>query len=200
MKTQGLTLLARRIRDDRTSHLCDRVARIQYRRFMSQSSVRHLPTPLIALAGWLVPGFGYALIGERKRAIIAGTTILLTFLLGLLIGGIRVIDVPGYGPDGAKKMVTVNKAPMWKLRADVVGEIMYKPWYIAQSMNGPVNLLATWGSIIAGSGEHPVKASTAMIFDIGTLYTAVAGMLNLLVIIDATYRAAHPRRDVGAGA
>ena len=34
--------------------------------------------------------------------------------------------------------------------------------------------------------------STARIFDIGTLYTAVAGMLNLLVIIDATYRSTRP--------
>ncbi len=165
---------------------------------MNQTAVRHVPTPLIALAGWLVPGLGYYLIGERKRALIAGVAIFLTFIAGILIGGIRVIDVPGYGPDGKPRMVTINKVETWRLQANFFGEIMYKPWYIAQSMAGPANVLATWGSIAAGTAEPPVRPSTARIFDIGTLYTAVAGMLNLLVIIDATYRAAHPRRDHGA--
>ena len=32
------------------------------------------PPPLVALAGWLVPGAGYALIGQKLRGIVVGVT------------------------------------------------------------------------------------------------------------------------------
>src|SRR4051812_35337040 len=46
------------------------------------------PPPLVALAGWLLPGAGYWLIGQRTRAITVGTTILTVFVLGILVSGI----------------------------------------------------------------------------------------------------------------
>ena len=153
-----------------------------------------VPAPLVALCGWLVPGLGYALIGERARAIVAGSTILLTFLLGLLIGGVRVVDVPGYDANGLRKPARgPNGQPianLWALKATPVDELLNKPWYIAQTLVGPVNALTTWGSLEAADDGHHM--STARLFDIGTLYTAVAGMLNLLVILDATYRSTRP--------
>jgi len=140
----------------------------------------------VALAGWLLPGLGYVLIGQWARGVIVGVTILLTFVLGLLIGGVRVIDVPGYDTDGSARYVNTQSGPVWALRARPPAEIFAKPWYIAQSIVGPVNWLATYGSIRVAAAGHP--AATARVYDIGTLYTAVAGMLNLLVIIDAAYR------------
>jgi hypothetical protein len=153
---------------------------------MSDAEPRHLPAPVIALAGWIVPGLGYFLIGQRARAYIAGTTILLTFLAGIFIGGIRVIDVPTYDIDGSKRL---DARGNWR-SGGIAGEVMYKPWYIAQSLTGPVNIVATWVSL--DQAHKGVAMSSARIFDIGTLYTAVAGMLNLLVIIDAAYRSTHP--------
>jgi hypothetical protein len=47
---------------------------------------------LVGLASWLVPGAGYFLLNEKKRALIILITILLTFLLGLYVGSIGVID------------------------------------------------------------------------------------------------------------
>jgi len=154
----------------------------------------------VAIAGWLVPGLGYVLIGEKRRGLIAGITILAIFIGGLLIGGIRVIDIPGYDANGVPKMMRVNQTGqlIWSFRANPTGELFAKPWYIAQTLAGPVNALATWGSLKAGEAGH--RQSTARIFDIGTLYTAVAGMLNLLIVIDAAYRATLPRpthADVG---
>jgi hypothetical protein len=152
-----------------------------------------LPAPLIALCGWLVPGSGYWLIGQRTRAIISGSVILLTFLAGILIGGIRVIDVPGYDPAGQPKMVRFARDSdntVWALKYDFKGEVLNKPWYIAQTLMGPTNVVATYASLKAADAGH--RMSTARVFDIGTLYTAVAGMLNLLVIMDATYRATKP--------
>ncbi|MDB5326161.1 MAG: hypothetical protein JWM57_1730 [Phycisphaerales bacterium] len=151
-----------------------------------------LPAPLVALCGWLVPGLGYLLIGQKTRAIISGSVILATFLAGILIGGIRVIDVPGYDPAGQPKMLRIARTDdtVWALKYDFKGEVLNKPWYIAQTLVGPTNIIATWGSMKAADAGH--RMSTARVFDIGTLYTAVAGMLNLLVILDATYRATKP--------
>ena len=59
-------------------------------------SASMLPPPAIALAGWILPGAGYWLVGEKTRGLIAGVAILLMFFAGILIAGIRVIEVPGY--------------------------------------------------------------------------------------------------------
>ncbi|MBC7785397.1 MAG: hypothetical protein H7144_16310 [Burkholderiales bacterium] len=157
---------------------------------MSDATDRHLPAPLIALAGWLVPGLGYALIGERGRALVTGISITLLFVVGVLIGGIRVIDVPGYDLRGERKMEAKGADPVWRLRSEFIAEVLNKPWYIAQTLIGPINVLATYESLKVSKDVQP---STARIFDIGTLYTAVAGMLNLLVIIDSAHRAAQPK-------
>jgi hypothetical protein len=165
---------------------------------MEREAGRQVSPTLVAIAGWLVPGLGYRLIGERSRAYIAGITIVLTFLAGLLIGGIRVIDVPGYDVAGEKRIDAIAGQQVWRLRSNPLGEVFNKPWYIAQSLAGPMNMVATGVSLWAAPNH---RASTARIFDIGTLYTAVAGMLNLLVIIDATYRAANqsaPREEAEA--
>jgi hypothetical protein len=64
---------------------------------------------IVGLLGWLVPGAGYFLLKEEKRAIIIFVTITLTFSIGLYVGSIGVID-----PVGAKA------------------------WYAAQIMNSPM--------------------------------------------------------------
>ena len=64
---------------------------------------------IVGLLGWLVPGAGYFLLKEKKRAIIIFVTIALTFCTGLYVGSIGVID-----PVGAKA------------------------WYAAQIMNSPM--------------------------------------------------------------
>lgn len=154
---------------------------------MTETDSRHVSAPIVAFAGWVIPGLGYYLIGQKKRSYISGIAIILTFWLGIWIGGIRVIDVPGYDQNGQPRL---DRQGRWLLKQSFAGEVMYKPWYIAQSLNGPMNFLATWVSL--DQAQKGVRMSTARIFDIGTLYTAIAGMLNLLVIIDSAYRASHP--------
>jgi hypothetical protein len=144
-----------------------------------------LPPPLIALAGWIVPGAGYFLIGERRRAVVVAVTIVLLFLGGLLIGGIRVIDVPGFDDTGLARM----RDDRWTLTTAPVAEIANKPWYVPQIFAGPLTLGASRVSLSAA--RRGVDPSHARLRDIGTLYTAVAGMLNLMVLIDAAHRAAR---------
>ena len=64
---------------------------------------------IVGLLGWLVPGAGYFLLKEQKRAIIIFVAITITFSTGLYVGSIGIID-----PVGAKA------------------------WYAAQIMNSPI--------------------------------------------------------------
>ena len=128
---------------------------------------------MVALAGWLVPGAGYWCIGQRVRAITVGVTILAVFVLGILISGIRVVQAPDITGPG-------NPAQ----------RILAKPWFIGQVLAGPVGIAAAWGSDqLAQSKQYGGIEAKARLAEIGTLYTAVAGMLNLLTIIDAAHRA-----------
>ena len=129
------------------------------------------PAPLVALAGWLVPGSGYWLIGQKTRAVVIGASVILLFLLGILIAGVAVVEAPSLGGGGS-----------------LLGRILQKPWFLGQVMAGPIGVISAWiGDGVAG--EYP--AAKARLGEIGTLYTAVAGMLNLLAIIDASHRASN---------
>jgi hypothetical protein len=117
----------------------------------------------VGLMGWLVPGAGHLMINEKKHAIIIFITIVLTFVIGLYIGSIGVIN-----PVGAK------------------------PWYVAQIMNSPA--VAAIGRITT-TGDYPVFGRPN---EIGQIYTSIAGLLNLLCIVNAVYWA-HLRRTGAFG-
>ena len=136
------------------------------------------PPPLVALAGWFVPGLGYCIIGQRLRGTVIGVTILLLFVAGLAIGGMHVIDAP-----------TGLTLPL----------IFQKPWFICQVMTGPVSLVSSylanhWGTYIDPNTTKTIVGvaySHARMNEIGVLYTAIAGMLNLMAVIDASYRSSN---------
>lgn len=187
---------------------------------MSQDQPVTTSPPVVALASWLVPGAGYWLIGQRGRAIASGVTIIVLFILGLLIGGVRLIEVPGWGDHGRKLMLvtedrggdpqgrrflaerTIEQPASGELDGDgswimarhPMDEVRNKPWSIAQILAGPLDIVASvasiWASHEGPDMRHPIGArSHARTNELGVLYTAVAGMLNLLVVIDASYRA-----------
>lgn len=190
---------------------------------MADRSIFSAP-PIVAVAGWLLPGAGYALIGQRTRAIVVGTTVIVMFLCGILIAGIRVIDVPGYDNLGFEVRLRTPALSRDAQRRDVgqkmewtdpnfyagdraltskpLSEVVNKPWYVAQVLTGPMCLIASKLSLDAAkpkdmqaalsnrSARTPaVAASHARIAEIGSLYTAIAGMLNLLAMIDSASRA-----------
>ena len=53
---------------------------------------------IVGSAAWAIPGGGYLLLGEIRRALVVSVTILLTFAFGLYIGSIGVIDSIGAKP------------------------------------------------------------------------------------------------------
>lgn len=138
---------------------------------MPQAPTSSIPGPIVALAGWLLPGAGYFLIGQRSRGLTVGITILAMFVLGLLIGGLKVVEA----------------SPKYEYTTQTMQAVMDRPWFVGQVLAGPVALIT---SNIAGNKWF--LHSHARLNEIGTLYTAVAGMLNLMAVIDAAWRAGRP--------
>jgi hypothetical protein len=75
----------------------------------------------------------------------------------------------------------------------VVDPIGAKLWYVFQIMTSP--LVAILGHISAGGG-YPVFGRPC---EIGQIYTSVAGMLNLLCMVNATYTAHISKADSSGG-
>jgi hypothetical protein len=126
---------------------------------------KSVPSALVALAAWVCPGAGYWLLGQRGRGATVGIAIALIFAMGLLVGGINVVQAPN----------GLN-----------LSDILQKPWFIGQALAGPMALVIAW---ITAHAQPPLPTSLARSWEIGTLYTAVAGMLNLMAVIDSSYRA-----------
>lgn len=120
----------------------------------------------IGALAWLIPGAGHFALHEKKRGIIIFVVILLTFLAGLYVGSIGVVD-------------PVNA----------------KPWYVAQLMNSPAVLLL--GNHVADTyhlaRREGEPASAYLVYgragEVGQIYTSIAGLLNLLCIVNAVYMA-----------
>jgi len=131
------------------------------------------PAPLAALAAWIIPGAGYWILGQRVRGLVVAVSILAIFAAGVLIGGVRVVDAP------TEIGITA---------------LLQKPWFIGQVLTGPISIIAA----IYANHVDVLRVSHSRSWEIGTLYTAVAGMLNLMVLIDATHRAAAANSGGGA--
>ena len=117
--------------------------------------------PLAALLAWFLPGLGHWYIGERQRALIFLVFTSVTFWAGVAIGGVR-------------STVTARENG---------------PWIAAQLCIGPQALAALYLSNEYAkrpdqeSFKAPWPAS-----NISVVYAGIAGLLNLLVIIDVLAR------------
>ncbi len=74
----------------------------------------------------------------------------------------------------------------------VINPVGAKPWYVAQVMNTPA--VAALGQVTR-RGNYPVYGRPN---EIGQIYTSIAGLLNLLCIVNAVYLA-HLRGIEDAG-
>ena len=139
---------------------------------MKSASVRPSPLrgPIAALLAWVIPGAGHFFIGERSRGLIFMVTIALTFWGGVAIGGVKN---------------TVNPQDRTL-------------WFLGQACAGIHPFLAiAWSRQV----EIPSEADRSrwiaygQMEDISIVYTAIAGMLNVLVILDVMIRT--ERREEG---
>lgn len=131
-----------------------------------ESSV--LRAPLAGFLAWVMPGLGHIYLGHRARGLLLMATITATFWSGVAIGGV----------------------------AGTVNPETRKLWFVAQLCTGG-NTLAAASLTSRVMAKLPRTQSAPYLghwsaIDIGVHYTGVAGLLNLLVILDAISRADGP--------
>ena len=121
--------------------------------------------PVPAIAGAIVPGAGYIVFGDVRRAVLVFVGVMGLVLGGILIGGIDVIDRK---QDPFWFSVQVGAGPVVVV-ADVIHQNQLKPNNVNTPSIGRVN-------------------------EIGSLYVALAGFLNAIAVIDCLWHAPGPRR------
>src|SRR4051812_3718292 len=97
--------------------------------YYREQNSRSASPALVAILGWLVPGSGYFLIGQRTRGIVIGVTIITLFLSGMLLAGVRVIDVPGFDRVGQPVKLNTNGQRVESTTRDRY--YSYYPWALA---------------------------------------------------------------------
>lgn len=136
--------------------------------------------------GWLVPGAGHLLIGQRARGLVFMVTIHGLFAMGLLIAGIKAMNPADQ--------------PIWKYTQLVAGwPTLIANRLAAVQVNAEQQQMDDYGRAAA---ENPAlnpdtyfKANPEVrptyfpkVQDVGTVYCGIAGMLNLLVLFDLLIR------------
>jgi TM2 domain-containing membrane protein YozV len=151
--------------------------------------------PAAAILAVLLPGAGHIYLGEVKRGVLIGLGILGLFFGGILIGGIDVIDS--------------REDRIWFFGQALVGPVAFGVDYLHQARfkvidtsnkgeprsaaPGETRDPATGRAVPAGPGELPPSSkSIARMNELGTLYATLAGMLNLIAIIDAGLHRRRP--------
>ncbi len=129
-------------------------------------------SPAAAILAWIWPGLGHIHIGERKRGFLVMFGVLFLFLGGVLIGGVDSVD-----------------------RKDD------RLWFMAQVLCGPIAFVADYANQVLvrrppdwedrfRRGDHDViqrlqRKSLGHVNEMGTLFSALAGLMNLVAILDA---------------
>jgi len=146
-------------------------------------------TPQFAVAGFLVPGLGHVLRGETWRGIAIFAGVMWLWVAGLLVGGVDVIDhvdnkwwFLGQAAVGAPTFaVDIIHQKAFKHTDPVTGERRNITPDEARAQSGDPN------------ARPPASESLAHMEEIGSLFGAIAGMMNLLCILDAAWRSRDRR-------
>ena len=123
-----------------------------------------LRTSIAGFLTWAVPGLGHIYLGHRGRGLVLLVAITATFWSGVAIGGVR----------------------------ETVDPQKRKLWFTAQLCTGGQTIAALVLHRSLDRAGRPNPIGHWLTTDIGVHYTGVAGLLNLLVILDAIGRADRP--------
>ncbi|GJM26550.1 MAG: hypothetical protein DHS20C16_29650 [Phycisphaerae bacterium] len=127
----------------------------------------------IATAGllaWVLPGLGHVYLGDKKRGMILMVVVAATFWGGVAVAGVQ-------------SSVQPNRR---------------KAWFVGQICAGSHTLAALgWGQLRERS--HPNVRAGFVEEDVAIIFTGVAGMLNILIILDvlAMTDPNYIRRSIG---
>src|SRR5690349_14838633 len=126
--------------------------------------------PMTALLAWLWPGAGHLMLGQKRRGLYIMFGVLFLFFSGLLIGGLDSVD-----------------------RKDD------RLWFLAQGLCGPIALAADylnqgWVKHLPDVERYPTVGINKP-NEMGTLFSALAGLMNLIVILDAMFPVSRDDRE-----
>jgi len=128
---------------------------------------KHPLAPINAvLLGWVIPGAAHLVLGKWQKAILYFVLIVGTFLAGWLITGCENV----YFERGR--------------------------WHVLVQMGaGLITFVLAVGRLAIGREGADPKLTVMGYFEIGTLYTMVAAMLNVLIIMEAVMISLKLRRS-----
>jgi hypothetical protein len=148
---------------------------------------------LAAFLAWLLPGLGHLYQGRTGKGILFFVCIVGTFIYGLYLGDGRVVyaSTPILNRWQFLCQVGVGlpalPAVVQKIRAD-----NNQPPLFGDNFMRPPHMQGDFRSRDASGNEvnHPDELAKwnhdyADMFEMGTVYTVIAGLLNILVIFDA---------------
>jgi len=125
-------------------------------------------TPVLLLAlSWLIPGAGHLLLGKRVRAVVFASVILAAFITGVLLSGELGVPRPGEPFSWLATAAGLGNGILYFLRLF---------W-----LNGIGGFFSSLPLGLSGGGE-----TAALGFDYGKVFLISAGLMNLLVVLDAS--------------
>jgi hypothetical protein len=129
--------------------------------------------------GWVVPGGGHVYLGQVKKGLF-----FFVLLAGAFVGGIAI---------GGYDDVAFPKPNANTPANDITSRAMYRIIPAIQAMDGAVAFVSAKAAEAAERDNEYLGD-----YDIGVLYTVVAGLMNLIVMLDAFCLAAARRKE-GSG-
>lgn len=158
--------------------------------------------PLALVAAMVLPGLGQFLLGYRSRAACIAAGVLGLFFSGIFVGGLDSVD---RREDGVWFIGQAHVGPV-VFATDYLHQTQFKgyvatgnprmPEVLRSADPGESLVRAPDGRLrIASGGVPPLVKSVGRANEIGILFSAIAGMLNLIVIIDAAFCCTRREHD-----
>jgi len=169
-----------------------------------QKVVRLKDPGLAAFLAWLIPGLGHLYQGRTAKAVLYFVCIMGTFVYGLYLGGSsdlgwgRVVYASwrpqdrrlpylcqvGIGLPAMPALIQANRVQ--KEKEPLLGGFMAPPALGVGHFNRDRQRDPNGGFDELGQPTlHTLNKKLHSFFELGTVYTMIAGLLNLLVVFDA---------------
>ena len=130
---------------------------------------------MAGVLAWVLPGMGHFALGERQRGIVLFVSISVLWVAGLLIGGVGVCDR--------------EARPFWYM-----GQMLVAPTWGVNSYNQSLKQRSSYPPL--PNRPYDYEPSFGHVNEQGVLYTALAGLLNLLAMIDVVFYDPQGRQSV----
>ena len=142
-----------------------------------------------AVAAWIIPGLGHILAGERTRGLLIMAAMGFLIFGGLLIGGIDVVDR--------------KNDRLWFLAQAGCGPVVFGIDALRQNVSPAQSMDFSPGSadrsaFVNGDPATQTalrRAGLSHVNEAGTLYIALAGLMNVVVILDLLHHVPRTEPD-----